>query len=129
MQNDQPILMPRERRVEQLPGKQPAWVRQHDEGRAEFAALRLVDRQTIGEFKYRSPIVPKLRLPETVLAPTLTCEFHFDVLRQPAIRLASFLVVSDDDPDVAVSNVCLPFPRKYASIPSLISDVDDLVAV
>ena len=49
VQDDQPVPVAGQRRVQELAGEQPAGIGEHDEGDAELAALGLVHRQAVGQ--------------------------------------------------------------------------------
>ena len=100
VQNDQPVSMSRQRRVEQFTREQPTCVRQNDECHSEFTALSLVHGQRVGELQRVVGIITKLILPKAKLEPELPDELDFQLPRQTLEILC--LVLTHDHAEVAI---------------------------
>src|SRR4051812_22264122 len=65
-EDDKPGCLARQRRIEQLTREYPTRVRQHDKDFVEFAALRLMYRESIREFEIFAVLIEVAR-PEGIL--------------------------------------------------------------
>ena len=55
-----PLFLPGQRRVEELAREDPARIRDHDDRASEFAALRLMHRERVGEFERRGALIAEV---------------------------------------------------------------------
>ena len=100
----------------------------YKKGHSELTPLSLMYCQCVGQFKRIHRFIDKLALAKSVLDSKLSSKFD---LQLPGESLEFFIfVLTDDDADVAVSNVCFTFFnfRVYVAA-ALVDDVDHLIAV
>jgi hypothetical protein len=127
MQNDQALLMARKGRIQELAREKPARVGQHDDGHAELAPLRLVDREAVGELKRVLAFIPELAGVEAVLVAKLAGELDLELPGKPLELLR--LVLAHNDADVAIGEVGLPVGLWPDVTAALVQNVDHLVTV
>ena len=101
VQDDESVLVPGQRRVQELTGEQPAGVGQDHEGDAELAALGLVHRQAVRQLERVTAFVSELPGAEPIFVAQLAGELDLELPRQ-ALELLR-LVLPDDDANVALA--------------------------
>src|SRR5437879_11639584 len=99
MEHYHPVLLPSECRVKQFPGEHSAGIRKNDEGDAEFAPLRLVNRQRVGELERGTSLVIRELALEIFDADSLVSDELDDQLLWDEL-LAIRLVIPNNDSDV-----------------------------